>query len=522
MSEPHPDIEQDEAGLELVWSRRWTLMHRILAVNVLLVLMFALAVLWLNAYRNQLREDRMEQVAQLVTAAAAASNLSSASDRDALLAAMAGAGGPRYRLYDAEGALIADSWNATNPTYRLRDPDEQEWQKDVARALDSGFNALVGEPPTEEFAEPAQDRAEAWPEAIAARNGEPAMRMRNAPERTPVFSAAARAGDGVLLGTLNDRSFTRTVRRERAGIAIALGGSVLLAVLLSIFLSRTIARPLRRIAIAAHRVRLGRARAVRVPRLPSRKDEIGLLARAVSDMSRALRRRIDKTEAFAADVTHELKNPLASLRSAVDGLDRIEDPDLRRQLLDVVKQDVQRLDRLVSDISEAARTDAELTRAQFEPIDIGDLVDQLVSSWEERRELGTVNLAYARPRKGSAMVAGEGQRLARAIDNLIDNAISFSPSEGLVEISVINTGERIRVQVKDEGPGVPEDQRGRIFKRFHSNRPGTESFGQHSGLGLAIASEIVEGHDGKIRVEDRSDGQSGAAFTISLPAWGVE
>ena len=141
---------------------------------------------------------------------------------------------------------------------------------------------------------------------------------------------------------------------------------IIVSLLLSSFLARTIVRPLRRLALAAHRVRLGRAREVRVPRLPSRSDEIGLLARAVSDMSQSLRHRIDNIEAFAADVTHELKNPLASLRSAVDGLDRVEDPELRRQLLGVARDDVGRLDRLINDISEAARTDAELARAPFE------------------------------------------------------------------------------------------------------------------------------------------------------------
>jgi two-component system sensor histidine kinase ChvG len=243
-----------------------------------------------------------------------------------------------------------------------------------------------------------------------------------------------------------------------------------------------------------------------------------MLARSVSDMSQSLRMRIDNIEAFAADVTHELKNPLASLRSAVDGLERIEDPALRKQLLDVVRQDVVRLDRLIGDISEAARTDAELARARFEPVDLGPLIEQLVSGWEQRRETGTVRLAFARPRRASTIVVGEPGRLARAIDNIIDNAISFSPADGLVEIAAIHVGDEIRIRVEDEGPGVPDELREAIFNRFHSVRPATESFGRHSGLGLAISRAIVEGHDGKIDVADRDDAPSGARFTISLPA----
>jgi two-component system sensor histidine kinase ChvG len=235
-------------------------------------------------------------------------------------------------------------------------------------------------------------------------------------------------------------------------------------------------------------------------------------------MSQSLRHRIDNIEAFAADVTHELKNPLASLRSAVDGLERIEDPALRKQLIDVIRQDVVRLDRLISDVGEAARTDAELARARFEPVDLGQLIEQLVAAWETRRETGNVRLAFARPRRASAIVMGEPGRLARAIDNIIDNAISFSPPGGLVEIAATHVGEEIRIRIDDEGPGVPEELREAIFNRFHSVRPEAEGFGRHSGLGLAIARAIVEGHDGEIDVAHRDDAPSGARFTIILKA----
>jgi two-component system sensor histidine kinase ChvG len=265
-------------------------------------------------------------------------------------------------------------------------------------------------------------------------------------------------------------------------------------------------------------VRLGRAREVKVPRLPSRRDEIGMLARAVSDMSQSLRQRMDKIEAFAADVTHELKNPLASLRSAVDGLERVEEPALRAQLLQIARHDVVRLDRLIGDISEAARTDAQLARARFEPVDLGPLIEQIVSGWENRRERGNARIAFARPRRASAVVLGDPGRLARAIDNLIDNAISFSPPGGLVEVTAAHVGENVRIRVEDEGPGVPEEAREAIFNRFHSVRPKEEQFGRHSGLGLAIARAIVEGHDGEIDVQDRDDAPSGARFTICLPA----
>jgi two-component system, OmpR family, sensor histidine kinase ChvG len=510
----------DESDLVLTWSGRWTLSYRILAVNILTIVLIALAVVYLDAYRNRLEKERLRQAAQEASLAATAITAAPAERREALLAALSRSSQSRLRLYGSDGRLALDSWHVTGSTYRLRDPATQAWNKNAARALDRGFNALVGEQNRDDFVEPALDRADAWREVRAAReSGMIATDVREAPELTPVFSAAAPLADGsTLFVTDNDRGFTRTVRKQRRSLALALGMVAILSIFLSLFLARTIVRPLRRIAIAAHRVRLGRSREVRVPRLPSRRDEIGTLARAVSDMSQSLRHRIDNIEAFAADVTHELKNPLASLRSAVDSLDRVSDPALHKQLIDVIRQDTIRLDRLIGDISEAARTDAELARARFEPVDLGILIGHIVASWEARRETGSVRIAFARPRRASTMVIGEPGRLARAIDNLIDNAISFSPPDGLVEVVATHVGEEIRIRIDDEGPGVPAEQREAIFNRFHSVRPMAEAFGRHSGLGLAIARAIVEGHDGEIDVTDRDDAPSGARFTIKLPA----
>ena len=502
------------------WQGQWTIAHRILALNLLIVLVFAVSVLYLDAFRNQLQNERVGQLERESRLIANALSATPPVGRGDLLGRLAAGGQTRARLYGSDGGKLADSWNSTSPTYQLRDPKTEAWKKSVARALDRAFNRLVGAGQVEDFTEPAPDRAAAWPELGEARaTGQPADVVRNAPDLTPVFSVGSALGDGSqLLLTVNDRDFTRTVRKERGSLAIAMAVAVLMAALLSFFLARTIVRPLRRIALAAHRVRLGRAREVKVPRLPSRRDEIGSLARAVSDMSQALRHRIDNIEAFAADVTHELKNPLASLRSAVDSLERVEDVKIRKQLLDVVRQDVIRLDRLINDVGEAARTDAELARARFEPVDLGPLIQSLVTSWENRRETGNVRIAFARPRRDSTMVMGEPGRMARAIDNIIDNAISFSPAGGLVEIAAIHVGDDILIRVEDEGPGVPAELREAIFNRFHSVRPKSENFGRHSGLGLAIARAIVEGHDGEIDVADRDDAPSGARFTITLPA----
>jgi two-component system, OmpR family, sensor histidine kinase ChvG len=519
MASDTASTNSEEADLALSWSGRWTLGYRILALNLITVALVALSTLYLDVFRSRLSKERTQQTRiETQTAAAALTQLPPDKWR-AVLAEVSRATRDRMRLYGPDGRLLIDSWSLTGPTYELQNPNTQSWTKDVARALDRGFNFVVGARSLDDYAEPQVDRLQAWPEAVRARvkNGS-ATKVRNAPDLTPVISAAVPIQGGVLMATNNDRSFTRAVRAQRTGIVTAMVGVILLSVLLSIFLARTIVRPLRRLALAAHRVRLGRSREVKVPRLPSRNDEIGLLARAVSDMSQSLRQRIDNMEAFAADVTHELKNPLASLRSAVDGLDRVEEEELRHRLMAIARDDVRRLDRLINDISEAARTDAELARATFDRIDLGPLIEQLVRSWETRRETGDARLAFARPRKDSATVMGKPDRLARAINNIIDNAVSFSPPGGLVEIAAVRVGDEVRIRIDDEGPGVPEEAREAIFNRFHSVRPEGEEFGRHSGLGLAIARAIVEGHDGEIDVHDRDDAPSGARFTIRLPA----
>ena len=509
----------DFSDLDLSWSGRWTLTYRILAVNILTLVILALSLLYLDSFRNRLSKERIRQTRTEASVTAEALRAVPAAARDDVMAAIGKTTGSRFRLYGADGKLVSDSWQRTGVTYELRDPATQGWTKDAARSLDRGFNTIVGAKSLDDFMEPAEDTLAAWPEAVQAQsNGKVSTEARNAPDLTPVFSAAAPIGDQVLLVTENDRAFTRTVRSQRAALGLAMAAAIILSVLLSLFLARTIVRPLRRLALAAHRVRLGRAREVKVPRLPSRSDEIGLLARAIADMSQSLRHRIDNIEAFAADVTHELKNPLASLRSAIDSMERVNDPKLKDQLLAVARDDVLRLDRLIGDVSEAARTDAQLARARFEPVDLGPLIQQLVAAWEGRKGKADVSIAFARPRKSTAVVMGDAARLARAIDNLIDNAVSFSPAGGLVEVAASHVGDEILIRVDDEGPGVPKESREAIFNRFHSVRPQGENFGRHSGLGLAIAQAIVEGHDGVIDVQDRDDAPSGARFIIRLPA----
>jgi len=512
---------------------RTSLTTRILAVNIFALAMLAGGFFYLDSYRSQLIDARLEETATQVRLIAEAYEATALPDRARLLARLGMLTDTRLRVYHyasprdraVDVPVRFDSWSMSGPTYQLRDPAQEEWQKRAARFLDRSIDVIVGADHPERYDEPRRDTLAAWPLALrAVRSHDIATEVARAPDRTPMILAAIAVrgpgpGGDVILSTENQRDITRIVRAERLRLGVVLLIVVLVSVSLSLFLARTIVRPLRRLALAAHRVRLGRAREVQVPRLPERRDEIGTLARALSDMSMAIRQRIDATEAFAADVAHELKNPLASLRSAVDSLGLVRDPALQKQLIDVIRDDVGRLDRLITDIAEASRVDAELARARFESVDLGTMIEGLLATREERGRNGNVRVAFARPHRGTAVVFGDGSRLTRVIENLVENAVSFSPSGGLVQVAATRDGDDVVIRVEDEGPGVPPEAREAIFNRFHSDRPEGEEFGRHSGLGLAIAKAIVEGHNGTIVATERDNAPTGAKFIIRLPAW---
>ncbi|AAV89947.1 histidine kinase [Zymomonas mobilis subsp. mobilis ZM4 = ATCC 31821] len=507
--------------LALGWSARWSLTARILAVNIFVLLIFAGTFFYVAQYRDRLtglQTGKYKAMVELIT-----DNLENTPEAewDRLIGKMGQQTGFRIRIFNSDGKRQFDSWDGQPPTYTIHDPKKDDWQHRLARTLDRINDIVVHASPLSYYQEPKDDRLQAWPEAVTARSqNEMAAQIRWAADRTPLISIATPIGkDGAtLFATDNPRYITHKVRRQRFWAMIVLLVVTCVSVGLSLFLARTIVHPLKSLAKAAVRVRLGRAREVKVPRLPARRDEIGLLARSLSDMNTALQQRIDATEAFAADVTHELKNPLASLRSAVDSLEMIKDDHLRQQLIGVIRDDIQRLDRLITDISEASRVDAEMARSSFEVIDLGPLIQGVTKHCERRPDAADVRIAFARPQSGIAVVLGDGTRLTRVVENLIDNAISFSPPDGLVTITTTRDKDDVVIRVEDEGPGVPDDAKEEIFRRFHSVRPSQEAFGRHSGLGLAIAKATVEAHHGTIEVAKRSHGKAGASFIVHLPA----
>lgn len=523
-------------------ARKTSLIWRILAVNILALLFLAGGILYLDQYRINLLIQRQselmtqaELIAQTVAEVAVLGDDPQLDESRATLIIdrLADHTPARIRLFraDAAGSLALDSRFETPTTAvrseKLRPPGSINFRGRSARFIDRAletFSALE-DPPAYEERQP--QRLTDYPEAIAAARGTPAAQLWRMPDRTIRVNVAVpvqrlRRVLGVLVLSSDTKDITRLVRRERMAsfqvFCAALAGTLLM----SIFLSSTIVRPIRRLAIAADRVRQGRGRDVTVPRFVKRSDEIGELARSLADMTHTLHNRMDAIDAFAADVAHELKNPLSSMRSAIDTLPKAKTPEQHALLLSVIRDDVGRLDRLITDISDASRLDAELSRAEFGSVDLGELVDGIVKAYRARGLPNEVTLGFAPPPPGTVVVLGIESRLAQVLRNLIDNALSFSPPRGTVRLGLYSRAGDARIIIEDEGPGVPEENRSDIFKRFYSARPEGEAFGTHSGLGLAIASRIVEGHEGSIWVENRQEGGQvlGARFLVSLPQRG--
>lgn len=319
------------------------------------------------------------------------------------------------------------------------------------------------------------------------------------------------------------------VEDARLAILPFFGLAMAAAILSSLLLTAAIAQPIRQLAIAADRVREGIAAAgrARIPDFTTRKDEIGELSGSLKSMTQAIYARIDAIESFAADVAHELKNPLTSIRSAAETLNIAKTPEQQEKLLAVIQKDVARMDRLITDISNASRLDAELARETREAVDLTQLIKDIISIYEDTGKPGEARVDFSDPVQ-AVYVLGNPSALGQVIRNVIDNARSFSPAGGAVRVMLSGPTQRAglaRITIEDDGPGIPPENLESIFKRFYTKRPAGSAFGNNSGLGLAISRQIVNSHGGRIfaenrleNPEDESSARRGARFVIELPA----
>jgi two-component system sensor histidine kinase ChvG len=339
---------------------------------------------------------------------------------------------------------------------------------------------------------------------------------------------------GALVLSTRGGEIDAIVRAERAAIFRLFLVAAAVTALFSFLLAGTIAGPMRRLAQAAESVRRAGTRTrVEIPDYTTRKDEIGHLSGALRDMTDALYNRIAAIESFAADVAHELKNPLTSLRSATETLSLVRDKASRDRLIEIVQQDVRRLDRLISDISDASRLDAELAREEAQKVDLIQLLETVMSVANEmpskRRIEVKLDIKKAPTGPDAFMILGHDSRLGQVIVNLLDNARSFSPDGGEVRIAARRLASDVEIRIEDDGVGIRPESLDKIFDRFHTDRPEDEQFGENSGLGLSISRQIIEAHGGRIRAENRyatRNGKTrgkgrkilGARFVITLPA----
>jgi len=455
----------------------------------------------------------------------------------------------RARIYDRDGYLLLDSRSLTSRSNILRNDLPETATDDRVPIIDrigSLLTALLGRNKLPLYEDIGVGNGKTYPEVSKALKGSAQSIVRANGKGETIVSVAVpiqrfRVVRGALLLSTQGDDIDTIIAMERWAIVRIFLVSAFIMFLLSLFIAGTIAEPIRRLADAAERVRRGTKSRREIPDFTDRSDEIGHLSGALRDMTKALYDRIEAIESFAADVAHELKNPLTSLRSAVETLPIARKPELQQKLLAIIEHDVRRLDRLISDISEASRLDAELARAEMDVVDVERVVDAVVTvanlvTTEDRVEVSLTVVRHTsmeENRKVSYKVIGHDSRLGQVFTNLMDNARSFSPPGGSVRLTLRPAKdwtanalwrEGLEVIVDDDGPGITADAFERIFERFYTDRP-SQGFGQNSGLGLSISRQIIEAHGGRITATNRTgricgDGTVpvlGARFIVFLP-----
>lgn len=568
----------------LAWRHLWravsaraasSLTRRIVVLNLAGLVALLCGFLYLNQFREGLIEARVQSlltqgeiIAGAIAASATVETDTITIDADKLLQLQAGESAgiaedpldfsinpekvapllrrlvtptkTRARVYDKDGMLTLDSRNLYSRGDVLRLDLPRLGEQDEPPLLERTWNMLrnrLGRADVPAYDDFANANGKSYPEVARALSGTPASVVRVNTRGQTIVSVAVpvqrfRAVRGALLLSTQGGDIDNIIAAERYAIFQVFAVAAGVMIVLSVLLAGTIAEPIRRLADAAQRVRKGVKSREEIPDFTSRHDEIGHLSGSLRDMTKALYSRIEAIESFAADVAHELKNPLTSLRSAVETLPRAKSDDSRGRLLAVIQHDVRRLDRLISDISDASRLDAELARNEAAPVDMAQVLEAVVDLQNQTRREHQPKIELSIERHGqrpgarsSFLVMGHDSRLGQVMVNLIDNARSFSAPDRPVRVILSRVGPDVLITVEDDGPGIPPHAIERIFERFYTDRP-NEGFGQNSGLGLSISRQIVEAHRGSIRAENRLDRSSGAEdpprlgarFIVRLPA----
>ncbi len=549
-----------------------SLTRRILFLNLAALVVLVAGILYLNQFREGLIDARVESlltqgeiIAGAIAASATVDTDSITISPEKLLELQAGEsvsprpGGElrdfpispeqiapvlrrlisptrtRARIYDADTSLILDSRHLYNRGQILRydlPPLEPE-STSILERLQTFFNRMLQRRDLPLYQEPPGGDGSIYPEVMQSLTGARGAVVRVTENGELIVSVAVpiqryRAVLGVLLLSTQAGDIDKIVHAERVAIFRVFAVAATVTILLSLLLASTIANPLRRLSAAAIRVRHGVHSREEIPDFSFRQDEIGNLSVTLRDMTNALYDRIDAIESFAADVSHELKNPLTSLHSAVETLPMVKTEESRKRLLDIIEHDVRRLDRLITDISDASRLDAELARQDASKIDLEKLLHDLIAITRQtasRHKPVTIDLKIEKTGTGKSdfHVMGHDLRIGQIVSNLIENARSFVPERtGRIMVRLQRVKHKCRIIVEDNGPGIRAETSERIFERFYTDRPDSEAFGQNSGLGLSISRQIAEAHGGSLTAENIVDKQNGtilgARFILTLPA----
>ena len=538
----NPDVDRRRRRS---WAILSPILWRIMAVNLLALGVFGGGILYLDQFRDNLMNQHvasLEAQAEIIAAALGESAAAGPESEDLaplparqMIQRLAPPTGTRARLFSVSGTLIADSrdMEPASSVYIVPLPPEGEKQglKDrfiawINRTLDK----LGSDADLPLYQERQDQVASDYAEVVAALGGESQTVVRQLEDGMLLVSVAEpvqrfRRVLGALMLSADSTDIQVIIEAERLNFLQVISIAVGITLLLSVFLAGTIARPIRGLARAADQVKGGIGRSEVLRKFSTRRDEIGSLSRSLTSMTLTLYRQLDAMEQFAADVTHEIKNPLSSLRSAVETVQRTDDPKVQTKLLGIIQDDVRRLDRLISDISDASRLDAELSRSQMEPVDIGMMTSTLIDDYRTTIDKLEITIDFTLPEKRQFVINGIEGRLGQVLRNLIDNAISFTSKGGKIGIHISVEKDCLIILIEDEGPGLPAGAETRIFERFYSERPSRELFGRHSGLGLSISRQIIEAHGGQIEARNRTESgqdesdkaQSGAQFRIELP-----
>ncbi len=514
---------------------------RILLLNTIALGVLLLGLAYLGTYQRNLIDNQFESLTTQARIFAGALGESAVTGKDetsfelepdqtrVLLRRLIEPTKARARLFGANGELIADSRVLVAPGGAVQVEPLPPPSSDsvVGQALDDAYDWLLGALPglgkLPRYQERAVEHAADYPEALKALAGGSARMLYSDGSRGTILSVAVPVQHykrvvGALVVSQDSAEIDDAMQSVRLDILRAFAVALLVTTLLSLYLGSTIVSPIRRLAQATERIGPGQGGAADIPDFTARGDEIGDLSGSLREMTELLSQRMEAIERFAADVAHEIKNPLTSLRSAVETASAIKDPERQRRLMAIILEDVQRLDRLISDISSVSRLDAELARAEVEAVDLGGLLTALVEVYNGEAEPGGPRLHFSSAVTPFPVRGLEG-RLAQVFRNLIDNAISFSPPGGAIALSVWREGDLIATAVDDGGPGLPEGKFEAVFERFYTERPAGEKFGVHSGLGLSISKQIVEAHRGTILAQNRRDEGGrilGARFVVRL------